>query len=378
MTTTPEVLQMARDALALNAELDSAVPAAERLACTRAAIAALDALAQQASVPASRITEALSLPACTRLREWAAIGPAQRAAVESFADALQQASVPSAEPAELWRKCPECTANTLLRHRTEYCTRCAWCFELPKAAPLMANGPETAAKWCAVHQHYKPCEHTQETAQTASVAGLAQHPAMSALAIVRQYPDFDAGGPLAEMMDEVLAGKPARLLAAVEALSEGGAAPQAAPVAPDGRLHADGYFTWARRDGYVLDQKLPCDFWLTPPAPSAPTPELDVRRIMLDVVPGEDGMGQEVYAKSIYDVVCRLADMGQRIEELESATTVQPLTEAQIDILEWSVPQVGELDARPAQHRNARAIERACAAAWGITLAGITAAPTKE
>lgn len=47
----------------------------------------------------------------------------------------------------------------------------------------------------------------------------SQHPALSALAIVRQYPDFDAGGPLAEMMDEVLAGKPARLLASVEALA---------------------------------------------------------------------------------------------------------------------------------------------------------------
>ena len=40
------------------------------------------------------------------------------------------------------------------------------------AAHLMANGPEKAAKWCAIHQHYKPCEHTRETAQTASVAGL--------------------------------------------------------------------------------------------------------------------------------------------------------------------------------------------------------------
>ncbi len=37
----------------------------------------------------------------------------------------------------------------------------------------------------------------------------------------------------------------------------------AQPVArPDGRLHADGYFTWTRRDGYVLDAKLPCDFYL--------------------------------------------------------------------------------------------------------------------
>ena len=24
---------------------------------------------------------------------------------------------------------------------------------------------EPAAKWCAIHQHYKPCEHTRETAQ---------------------------------------------------------------------------------------------------------------------------------------------------------------------------------------------------------------------
>lgn len=38
------------------------------------------------------------------------------------------------------------------------------------------------------------------------------------------------------------------------ALSEG--------LGPDGTLHADGYFTWARRDGYVLDAKLPAKFVL--------------------------------------------------------------------------------------------------------------------
>lgn len=54
-----------------------------------------------------------------------------------------------------------------------------------------------------------------------AAAAQPQHPALSALAIVRQYPDFDAGGPLADMMDEVLAGKPARLLASVEALAAG-------------------------------------------------------------------------------------------------------------------------------------------------------------
>ena len=43
------------------------------------------------------------------------------------------------------------------------------------------------------------------------------------------------------------------------------------PVAPDGRLHADGYFTWARREGYVMDRRLPCDFYLA--APPARQPE---------------------------------------------------------------------------------------------------------
>ena len=38
------------------------------------------------------------------------------------------------------------------------------------------------------------------------------------------------------------------------ALSEG--------LGPDGKLHADGYFTWHRRDGYVLDAKLPAEFVL--------------------------------------------------------------------------------------------------------------------
>ena len=42
--------------------------------------------------------------------------------------------------------------------------------------------------------------------------------------------------------------------AAGPALSEG--------LGPDGKLHADGYFTWSRRDGYVLDAKLPAEFVL--------------------------------------------------------------------------------------------------------------------
>lgn len=33
-------------------------------------------------------------------------------------------------------------------------------------------------------------------------------------------------------------------------------------LGPDGKLHADGYFTWHRRDGYVMDAVLPADFVL--------------------------------------------------------------------------------------------------------------------
>jgi hypothetical protein len=33
---------------------------------------------------------------------------------------------------------------------------------------------------------------------------------------------------------------------------------------PDGKLHVDGYFTWTRREGYVVDKRLPCGFYLAP------------------------------------------------------------------------------------------------------------------
>lgn len=44
---------------------------------------------------------------------------------------------------------------------------------------------------------------------------------------------------------------------------------------PDGRLHADGYFTWlsGKRPAYLRDQGLPCDFYLA--APREPCPNAD-------------------------------------------------------------------------------------------------------
>lgn len=53
------------------------------------------------------------------------------------------------------------------------------------------------------------------------------------------------------------------LLELRSALAEDATQPEPKPT---GRLHVDGYFTWHRRDGYVLDAKLPCDFYLAPAA----------------------------------------------------------------------------------------------------------------
>jgi hypothetical protein len=50
------------------------------------------------------------------------------------------------------------------------------------------------------------------------------------------------------------------------------AAAAAERAGPDGRLHADGYFTWnkGQRPDYIADRGLPCDFYLTPPQAPAP------------------------------------------------------------------------------------------------------------
>lgn len=44
---------------------------------------------------------------------------------------------------------------------------------------------------------------------------------------------------------------------------------------------------------------------------------LSVENIMLDIVPGFDGMGEEVYAKSVADVESKLSAMGDSLEFLE-------------------------------------------------------------
>ncbi len=51
-----------------------------------------------------------------------------------------------------------------------------------------------------------------------------------------------------------------------------------AGLGADGKLHADGYFTWHRRDGYVLDAKLPAEFVLADKARAVVDELRDVAR----------------------------------------------------------------------------------------------------
>lgn len=124
MTTPTEALTRAWGDLPAQLQAHPGIKALHRAALAQSthpadaskSVARID-MAQPDYVPdaiTDLVFNALTAPECHRLREWAAIGPVQRAEVESFAE-LVQPSAPSAEP---------------------------------------------AAKWCAVHQHYKPCEHT--------------------------------------------------------------------------------------------------------------------------------------------------------------------------------------------------------------------------
>lgn len=51
---------------------------------------------------------------------------------------------------------------------------------------------------------------------------------------------------------------------------------------------------------------------------------LAVTSILLDVVPGADGMGHEVYATSVEDVVETLSDLGSRLEDYQLGIAVAP------------------------------------------------------
>lgn len=55
---------------------------------------------------------------------------------------------------------------------------------------------------------------------------------------------------------------------------------------------------------------------------------LSVTNILIAITPGEDGMGHEVYATSVDEVVEKLSDLGSRLEDYELGVSVSPLARA--------------------------------------------------
>lgn len=69
---------------------------------------------------------------------------------------------------------------------------------------------------------------------------------------------------------------------------------------------------------------------------------LSVTNILLDVVPGPDGMGYEVYAKSVEQVERRLCDLGDKVEDLtnelsmaRAALATQPALPASVEAMSF-------------------------------------------
>lgn len=52
-------------------------------------------------------------------------------------------------------------------------------------------------------------------------------------------------------------------------------------------------------------------------------PNCDVRKILIDMHPSEDGMGHEVYAQNVWQVENLLSKLSERIDELQHNTVSQ-------------------------------------------------------
>ena len=70
------------------------------------------------------------------------------------------------------------------------------------------------------------------------------------------------------------------------------------------------------------DKPVPWDIQMNRPRYSSEVSyvpvDCDVRKIMIDIVPGPDGMGHEVFATNIRDVENLLSGQAMRIDDLES------------------------------------------------------------
>lgn len=99
---------------------------------------------------------------------------------------------------------------------------------------------------------------------------------------------------------------------------------------PDGRVVPASTMESAKRDGGAMESSLagytiPCVAALLR-ASEGRVPETDVRSILLDVVPGPDGMGVEVYAQNVGDVERKLSELCDKLESHEFGNQPAPLT----------------------------------------------------
>lgn len=60
-------------------------------------------------------------------------------------------------------------------------------------------------------------------------------------------------------------------------------------------------------------------------APALIPAECDVRKILLAVVPGDDGMGLECYAENTDDVVSKMTELAQELEDWQLGIRRQPI-----------------------------------------------------
>lgn len=81
-------------------------------------------------------------------------------------------------------------------------------------------------------------------------------------------------------------------------------------LGPDGKLHADGYFTWHRRDGYVLDAKLPAEFVLAEKVHPLNAEVTMLRELCRDAAQRLDGIAEaaRLYGVPDSDLLARRLD----------------------------------------------------------------------
>lgn len=104
--------------------------------------------------------------------------------------------------------------------------------------------------------------------------------------------------------------------AAIELARQALALPTAAPAVPFGTVVDDEMIGKSIEYTKSTLQALPVGTKLYAHAEPAVPSEIDVRTILLDIVPG-DGNGHEVYAKNVEDVVNKLTVMCERLEAAE-------------------------------------------------------------